>query len=48
MKNVIIIVIVVLILTVVVAYICKAKRRGQKCIGCSETNCSNCKQNHLP
>ncbi len=43
MENIIIIAVVVVILALAGGYIYKAKKRGQKCIGCNG-NCSQCKK----
>ena len=41
MTNIIAVLIVVIILALAIAYICKAKKNGQACIGCSESgNCA--------
>lgn len=41
MENFIIIAVIALIIGFAVFYICKEKKRGVKCIGCSEScNCS--------
>ena len=43
MENVIIIAVVAAVLTLAITYIIKAKKRGQKCIGCNG-NCQQCKK----
>lgn len=50
MENVIVIAILVAILGAAVRYVYKAKKRGQKCIGCPDGgncsgNCSGCAGN---
>jgi len=44
--NIIIIAVVALIVAGIVTYLCKAKKRGQTCIGCPYAkqcgNCGNC------
>ena len=50
MENVIVIAILVAILGAAVCYVYKAKKRGQKCIGCPDGgncsgNCSGCAGN---
>ncbi len=48
MENIIVIAIIATLVLCAGLYICKAKKRGQKCIGCSACpgNCAACKSCH--
>ena len=44
MDNIIIIAVCTIIIGLAIGYIIKARKKGVKCIGCSECNC-NCNKN---
>ena len=43
MENVIIILILLAIVSLAAGYVIRAKKRGQKCIGCPDGGCCSCK-----
>ncbi|MCQ2544483.1 MAG: FeoB-associated Cys-rich membrane protein [Lachnospiraceae bacterium] len=42
MENIIIIAIIVLVVGAAVFYICRAKKKGKKCIGCPYSGSASC------